>query len=120
MTLVPVPFRRRLPLVQPDLAVAVLLQTDPAAPVTRQPPTAPPAPPTAGGDVTEGSGMAPQQPPSSTIPPRWAVALVALVLLLASALIGLGHPISIVLEVLAGAGYLGVELVRQLNRELQP
>jgi hypothetical protein len=48
-------------------------------------------------------------------PPRWAAALVAMVLVLAAVLAGNGTPIGVVLEVLAGAGYIGTEIVRRLN-----
>jgi hypothetical protein len=48
-------------------------------------------------------------------PPRWAAALVAVVLVLAAVLAGNGTPIGVVLEVLAGAGYIGTEIVRRLN-----
>ena len=117
MTLVPVPFRRRPPLAQPDPALPTLGQPGPVVTGPAQAPS--------GGTPTSASGVTPsaesrtppEKPSSSKIPPRWAVSLVALVLLLASLLVGLGHPVSVVMEVLAAAGWLGVELVRQLNRE---
>lgn len=67
---------------------------------TGQPPTAEPAP-------AAGAGK--------SAPPRWAAALVAMVLVLAAVLAGNGTPIGVVLEVLAGAGYIGTEIVRRLN-----
>jgi hypothetical protein len=48
-------------------------------------------------------------------PPRWAAVLVAVVLVLAAVLVGFGTPIGVVLEVLAGAGYIGTEIVHRLN-----
>lgn len=51
----------------------------------------------------------------SNIPPRWAVGLVCVVLVSASVLVGMGHPVGIVLDTLAAAGALGVELVRLLE-----
>lgn len=109
MTFVPVPFRRRLPLVQPDPTTPVLTAGLGQVPViTATPSTITPSEASSGTESAKGS----------RIPPRWAVSLVALVLILVSALIGLGHPVSHVLEALAGGGYLGIELVRLLNREL--
>jgi hypothetical protein len=67
---------------------------------TGQPPLAEPAP-------AAGAGK--------SAPPRWAAALVAVVLVLAAVLAGNGTPIGVVLEVLAGAGYIGTEIVRRLN-----
>ena len=55
---------------------------------------------------------------SVRIPPRWAVGLVSLVLILAAVLIGVGKPAGAVMAALGAAGYFGVELVRQLNRDL--
>jgi hypothetical protein len=69
---------------------------------TGQPPTAEPAP-------------AAVAVAGKSAPPRWAAALVAVVLVLAAVLAGNGTPIGVVLEVLAGAGYIGTEIVRRLN-----
>jgi hypothetical protein len=66
---------------------------------------APPSPTT--GDPAPGAAKSP--------PPRWAAGLVAVVLVLAAVLAGTGTPIGVVLEVLAGAGYIGTEIVRRLN-----
>jgi hypothetical protein len=52
------------------------------------------------------------------IPSRWAVSLVCLVLILAGVLVGVGKPVSIVMETLSASGFLGVELVRRINKEL--
>lgn len=52
---------------------------------------------------------------ASAAPPRWAAGLVAMVLVLAAVLAGTGTPIGVVLEVLAGAGYIGTEIVRRLD-----
>lgn len=117
MTLVPIAFRRRLPS-QPDPALPVLIQPGLPVPGAGRIPGAPTVAVPTVAALPESSGLASATPSSSKIPPRWAVALVALVLILVSALIGLGHPVSYVLEALAGAGWLGVELVRLLNREL--
>lgn len=51
----------------------------------------------------------------NSAPPRWAAVLVAVVLVLAAVLAGSGTPIGVVLEVLAGAGYIGTEIVHRLN-----
>ncbi len=118
MTLIPVPFRRRLPLVPPDPALPAPLQPGLSVPGGEGPTpaviTLTPSPVVTPPEAS--SGTVPEK--SSKIPPRWAVALVALVLILVAALIGLGHPVSYVLEALAGGGWLGIELVRLLNREL--
>ena len=52
---------------------------------------------------------------ATAAPPRWAAGLVAMVLVLAAVLAGTGTPIGVVLEVLAGAGYIGTEIVRRLD-----
>lgn len=117
MTFVALPFRRRLPLTQPDPGLPVLANSG-AAPGQTQTPGAPAVPAPTTSTPSESPGTMPEKSSSSRIPPRWAVALVALVLVLTALLTGLGHPISIVLAALGGGGYLGVELVRLLNREL--
>lgn len=57
----------------------------------------------------------PQPSPTAATPPRWAAALVAVVLVTAAVLVGFGTPTGVVLEVLGGAGYIGTEVVHRLT-----
>jgi hypothetical protein len=110
MTHLPIPWRRS-PVGQIDPATAMLpapvYHPDPASatsmgiPVTILPPEAATVP-----------------DPVPRIPPRWAVSLVCLVLILAGVLVGVGKPVGIVMETLSGSGFIAVELVRRINREL--
>jgi hypothetical protein len=117
MSLLPVLFRRQLPIEQPAPETSASAMPSIVIPAPRpNPDVLPPAPATGAALPGDPTGPAPHKP--SEIPPRWAVALVALVLILASVLVGLGHPVSIVMEALAGSGYLSIELIRLLNKEL--
>lgn len=112
MSLLPIP-RRRAPVGHIDPVPVALpapgYQSDPGTPmgVPVTITTVPTAPETAANPV-----------PATRIPSRWAVSLVCLVLILAGVLIGVGKPVGIVMETLSASGFLGVELVRRINREL--
>lgn len=67
-------------------------------------------------DRSAGS-VVPAEAKQRRTPPCWAVGLVGAVLLIAAVLVGLGRPTEVVLGVLAGAGYVGTEIVRRLNNE---
>lgn len=49
------------------------------------------------------------------VPPRWAAAMVAVVLGLGALLVGTGTPVGVALETLGGGGYIATEIVRRLN-----
>jgi hypothetical protein len=68
-----------------------------------------PAPPLPPAEVTAGPADA------FRVPPRWAAAMVAVVLGLGALLVGTGTPVGVALEILGGGGYVATEIVRRLN-----
>lgn len=68
-----------------------------------------------GEPPTEQSPASASPPPSSGLN-RWAVALVLGTMVLAAVLFVMGYTVGAVLGLLAGAAYLGLEIVDRLSR----